>query len=96
MVRFNFSVRNGKRWNPHAMATLIRFLCHVTRSVTCDKVKKEVRKIEGSLALTRVVYSFLSLSCLPLSLGGSFGSAGCLLLRSEAEGRVLPSGEGMR
>ena len=25
-VRFNFSVRNGKRWSPHAMATLIRLL----------------------------------------------------------------------
>ena len=26
VVRFNFSVRNGKRWNPHAIATLVRFL----------------------------------------------------------------------
>ena len=23
VVRFNFSVRNGKRWNPHAVATLV-------------------------------------------------------------------------
>ncbi len=23
VVRFNFSVRNGKRWNPHAIATLV-------------------------------------------------------------------------
>ena len=23
VVRFNFSVRNGKRWSPHAMATLV-------------------------------------------------------------------------
>ncbi len=25
VVRFNFSVRNGKRWNPHAVATLVLF-----------------------------------------------------------------------
>ena len=25
VVRFNFSVRNGKRWNPHAITTLVRF-----------------------------------------------------------------------
>ena len=24
-VRFNFSVRNGKRWNPHAVPALVRF-----------------------------------------------------------------------
>ena len=23
VVRFNFSVRNGKRWSPHAIATLV-------------------------------------------------------------------------
>ena len=73
------------------MATLIRFLGHVT-VVTCDKVKKEVRKIDGSLAMTRVI--FLSQSCLPLSLRGSFGSAGCLLLRYAAEGRVCPLAKG--
>ena len=35
-VRFNFSVRNGKRWNPHAITTLVSFspLC-----VRCVKVK---------------------------------------------------------
>ena len=26
-VRFNFSVRNGKRWNPHAITTLVSFFC---------------------------------------------------------------------
>ena len=25
VVRFNFSVRNGKRWSPHAIATLVSF-----------------------------------------------------------------------
>ena len=24
VVRFNFSVRNGKRWSPHAIATLVQ------------------------------------------------------------------------
>ena len=28
-VRFNFSVRNGKRWNPHAITTLVLFSCVV-------------------------------------------------------------------
>ena len=27
VVRLNFSVRNGKRWNPHAMAALSLDLC---------------------------------------------------------------------
>ena len=27
VVRLNFSVRNGKRWNPHAITTLVRFQC---------------------------------------------------------------------
>ena len=27
VVRLNFSVRNGKRWDPHAMTTLVRFQC---------------------------------------------------------------------
>ena len=26
VVRFNFSVRNGKRWSPHAIATLVSFV----------------------------------------------------------------------
>ena len=25
VVRLNFSVRNGKRWDPHAITTLVRF-----------------------------------------------------------------------
>ena len=25
VVRLNFSVRNGKRWNPHAITTLVFF-----------------------------------------------------------------------
>ena len=35
-MRFNFSVRNGKRWNPHAITTLVSFspLC-----VRCVKVR---------------------------------------------------------
>ena len=30
-VRFNFSVRNGKRWNPHAITTLVSFLVSLRR-----------------------------------------------------------------
>ena len=26
VVRLNFSVRNGKRWDPHAITTLVRFV----------------------------------------------------------------------
>ena len=40
VVRFNFSVRNGKRWSPHAMATLVS-LQHLAMPY---KVKKECRK----------------------------------------------------
>ena len=32
-VRLNFSVRNGKRWNPHAITTLVSFLVSL-RSLT--------------------------------------------------------------
>ena len=32
VVRFNFSVRNGKRWSPHAIATLVRFSVILERS----------------------------------------------------------------
>ena len=27
VVRLNFSVRNGNRWDPHAITTLVRFQC---------------------------------------------------------------------
>ena len=35
VVRFNFSVRNGKRWSPDAIATLVRF-----QRVALYKVKR--------------------------------------------------------
>ena len=43
VARFNFSVRNGKRWSPRAMATLVSFLHH-----RCDAVEggKELLEAE--------------------------------------------------
>ena len=41
VVRFNFSVRNGKRWSPHAMATLVS-------SVRNGILPCKVRKRRGS------------------------------------------------
>ena len=29
VARFNFSVRNGKRWSPRAIATLVSFVHHI-------------------------------------------------------------------
>ena len=37
-VRFNFSVRNGKRWNPHAITTLVSF-SPLFLLVRCVKVR---------------------------------------------------------
>ena len=47
VVRLNFSVRNGKRWDPHAITTLVRFqyarhFCDYCR--TCDKVERNLWK----------------------------------------------------
>ena len=47
VVRLNFSVRNGKRWDPHAITTLVRFqcACHVCGFCrTCDKVERNLWK----------------------------------------------------
>ena len=38
-VRFNFSVRNGKRWIPHAITTLVSFSPLFPVCVRCVKVK---------------------------------------------------------
>ena len=50
VVRFNFSVRNGKRWSPHAIATLVLFqfrsrLCGVTRPVGGQKRMPEAMTV---------------------------------------------------
>ena len=49
-VRFNFSVRNGKRWNPHAITTLVSF----HRSFLCVRCVK-VKVIAGSAKRSRAV-----------------------------------------
>ena len=65
-VRFNFSVRNGKRWNPHAITTLVSFspLC-----VRCVKVRSF---LEVQNAVSRAVVpleaSSVSLFAPPASL----------------------------
>ena len=46
VVRLNFSVRNGKRWDPHAITTLVRFsVCiPLVWCRTCDKVERNLWK----------------------------------------------------
>ena len=46
VVRLNFSVRNGKRWDPHAITTLVRFsVCApLVWCRTCDKVERNLWK----------------------------------------------------
>ena len=36
VVRLNFSVRNGKRWDPHAITTLVSFLFTDRFLCRCD------------------------------------------------------------
>ena len=38
-VRFNFSVRNGKRWSPHAITTLVRYVLSLVTGSRRYKVK---------------------------------------------------------
>ena len=45
---FNFSVRNGKRWNPRAITTLI-FVFSVSPKEACDKVGKNRLIVEPTL-----------------------------------------------
>ena len=40
VTRLNFSVRNGKRWDPRAIATLVFFYRPLSRDSSCDVVKK--------------------------------------------------------
>ena len=43
VIRFNFSVRNGKRWSPYAFITLISFR-HSLRCVVASKETRRKRK----------------------------------------------------
>ena len=66
-VRFNFSVRNGKRWNPHAITTLVSF--SPLFLVRCVKVRSF---LEVQNAVSRAVVpleaSSVSLFAPPASL----------------------------
>ena len=44
-VRFNFSVRNGKRWNPHAITTLVLFSCVVCALVALPLAVYKLRSL---------------------------------------------------
>ena len=45
VVRFNFSVRNGKRWSPHAMATLVSSSGF---NLTCKVRKRRWKRSEAT------------------------------------------------
>ena len=50
---FNFSVRNGKRWSPRAIATLIRLSVAPRRGRAPYKVKKSWKNLSLCFCLTR-------------------------------------------
>ena len=52
VVRFNFSVRNGKRWSPHAIATLVRFSHRPVSGLRPCKVEKRLWKRMSSDSYT--------------------------------------------
>ena len=50
VTRFNFSVRNGKRWNPRAIATWIR--CDMTEvKILLNGYVKHGKKVNGQLVM---------------------------------------------
>ena len=53
MVRLNFSVRNGKRWDPHAITTLVRFqcACHLCGAAPVIRLKE----ISGNAGLNSLI-----------------------------------------
>ena len=80
-VRFNFSVRNGKRWNPHAITTLVSFspLC-----VRCVKVRSFL-EVQNAVSRAVVPLEASSVSlfappaspCLPVCEGLASGLRSC-------------------
>ena len=53
MARFNFSVRNGKRWSPCAIATLVRLSsCVDTHACKVERVLPEAET--SSWAMSRI------------------------------------------
>ena len=56
-VRFNFSVRNGKRWSPHAITTLVLS----SPPVWCVKVRSLIGSASFlSLCRVRAFFAFIS------------------------------------
>ena len=58
VVRLNFSVRNGKRWIPHAITTLFFFLRHLS-------VRIRLRILTETLVTLVAAFVTLRLACLP-------------------------------
>ena len=58
VVRLNFSVRNGKRWIPHAITTLFFFLRHLS-------VRIRLRILTETLVTLVLAFVTLRLACLP-------------------------------
>ena len=52
VMRFNFSVRDGKRWSPHAIFTLVSFIFVLRLSFTFGSVFDFRTFPRGSLAVT--------------------------------------------
>ena len=62
-VRFNFSVRNGKRWIPHAITTLVRFIQATAAfggAPVCLGVSLTDKLVFAFLSGMRVFQSFLT------------------------------------
>ena len=85
VVRLNFSVRNGKRWIPHAITTLVRFvrLPLLSGAPVCLGVSLTDKLVFAFLSGMRVFFRALSLPNLRKRYGGfplSFraGSTFCL------------------
>ena len=91
VVRFNFSVRNGKRWSPDAIATLVRLSVARFRA-SLYKVKR-AHGSEDSGALKKLYSTSLRLR--PVFAGmeaarlSSFRSIACLLLGDLRPGKGL-------
>ena len=67
VVRFNFSVRNGKRWNPHAITTLISLSLEVFDYLLTYKVKKNIGSNFLSFPSQNAVYTETASLCLVCS-----------------------------
>ena len=69
VVRLNFSVRNGKRWDPHAITTLVRFQYarHFCGFVLAPVIR--LKEISGNAGLNSFRASFENLRTVSLAQG---------------------------